>query len=173
MKPMTPVRPHLPPTRRRVCFATAWALPLWGLSACQTLPELAAQPPKPRIDFLDLQLFDTEMGRSMAAPLGTVEVAFLERTSPNRIPQRLQLWMAAVEDGGGQVKVTPPPVPFGTRSPVMLIGAIASLWSASKAVSEMAQKAQYERAKRYNAEVILKLEQGETVIDRIVFSQKP
>ena len=85
----------------------------------------------------------------------------------------VQLWMAAVEDGGGQVKVTPPPVPFGTRSPVMLIGAIASLWSASKAVSEMAQKAQYERAKRYNAEVVLKLDKGETVIDRIVFSQKP
>ena len=109
----------------------------------------------------------------LGAPLNTVEVAFLDRTSPNRIPERMQLWMAAVEDGGGQVKVTPPAAPFGTRSPVMLIGAIASLWSASKAVSEMAQKAQYERAKRYNAEVILKLEQGETVIDRIVFSQKP
>jgi hypothetical protein len=145
------------------------------MTACQTTSEQAttAQPPRPKIDFLDLQLFDRELGRSLGAPLSTVEVGFLDRTSPNRIPERMQLWMAAVEDGGGQVKVTPPPVPFGTRSPVMLIGAIASLWSASKAVSEMAQKAQYERARRYNAEVVLKLDQGETVIDRIVFSQRP
>lgn len=159
-------------TGRRRWLAAAAVLPLWGLTACQTLPEQAAQPPRPRIDFLDLQVFDRELSRSMGAPLNTVEVGFLDRTSPNRIPERLQLWMAAVEDGGGQVRVTPPPVPFGARSPVMLIGAIASLWSASKAVSEMAQKAQYERAKSYNAEVILKLDRGETVIDRIVFSHK-
>ena len=147
------------PDRRRLLVA-ALAVPLLGMAACQTMPEQAAtaQPPRPKIDFLDLQLFDRELGRSLGAPLNTVEVAFLDRTSPNRIPERMQLWMAAVEDGGGQVKVTPPPAPFGSRSPVMLIGAIASLWSASKAVSEMAQKAQYERAKRYNAEVVLKLE---------------
>lgn len=156
--------------RRRLTLSAV--LLLGGLTACQTLPEQTAVAPKPRIEFLDLQMFDRELGRSMSAPLSSVEVAFLDRTSPNRIPERVQLWMAAVEDGGGQVKVTPPPVPFGTRSPVMLIGAIASLWSASKAVSEMAQKAQYERAKRYNAEVVLKLDNGETVIDRIVFSQK-
>ena len=161
------------PTPRRHWLALAATWPLWALSGCQTLPEVSAQLPKPRIEFLDLQLFDREMNRSLSAPLNTVEVAFLDRTSPNRIPERMQLWMAAVEDGGGQVKVTPPPAPFGSRSPVMLIGAIASLWSASKAVSEMAQKAQYERAKRYNAEVVLKLDKGETVIDRIVFSQKP
>lgn len=162
-----------PSKQRRHWLTLAAACPLWALSGCQTLPEVSAQPPKPRIEFLDLQLFDREMNRSLSAPLNTVEVAFLDRTSPNRIPERMQLWMAAVEDGGGQVKVTPPPAPFGSRSPVMLIGAIASLWSASKAVSEMAQKAQYERAKRYNAEVVLKLDKGETVIDRIVFSQKP
>ncbi len=170
--PMTPP-PHEPVRRR--WLAAAFVVPLLGVSACQTMPEQAAtaQPPQPRIDFLDLQLFDRQLGRSLGAPLNTVEVAFLDRTSPNRIPERMQLWMAAVEDGGGHVKVTPPPAPFGTRSPVMLIGAIASLWSASKAVSEMAQKAQYERARRYNAEVVLKLEQGETVIDRIVFSHRP
>ena len=162
-------------TARRRWLGTGLLLPLLAVSGCQTLPEQAAQarPPQPRIEFLDLQMFDRELGRSFAAPLSTVEVRFLDRTSPNRIPERMQLWMAAVEDGGGQVKVTPPPVPFGSRSPALLIGAVASLWSASKAVSEMAQKAQYERAKRYNAEVILKIDNGETVIERIVFSQKP
>lgn len=161
-------------TRRR-WLGAALLLPLLAATGCQSLPERAGdnRPPQARIEFLDLQLFDRELGRSLAAPLRTVEVQFIDRTSPNRIPERMQLWMAAVEDGGGQVKVTPPPVPFGSRSPAVLIGAIASLWSASKAVSEMAQRAQYERAKRYNAEVVLKLDRGETVIERIVFSQKP
>lgn len=161
-------------TRRRWLGAGLLS-PLLAAAGCQSLPQQVAdgRPPQPRIEFLDLQMFDRELGRSFAAPLSTVEVQFLDRTSPNRIPERMQLWMAAVEDGGGQVKVTPPPAPFGSRSPALLIGAIASLWSASKAVSEMAQKAQYERAKRYNAEVVLKLDKGETVIDRIVFSQKP
>ena len=116
-------------TARRRWLGTGLLLPLLAVSGCQTLPEQAAQarPPQPRIEFLDLQMFDRELGRSFAAPLSTVEVQFLDRTSPNRIPERMQLWMAAVEDGGGQVKVTPPPVPFGSRSPALLIGAIASL----------------------------------------------
>lgn len=160
-------------TRRR-WLGAGLLLPLLAAAGCQSLPQQTGEsrPPQPRLEFLDLQMFDRELGRSFAAPLNSVEVQFLDRTSPNRIPERMQLWMAAVEDGGGQVKVTPPPVPFGTRSPALLIGAIASLWSASKAVSEMAQKAQYERAKGYNAEVILKLDKGETVIERIVFSKK-
>ena len=58
-----------------VALAATW--PLWTLSGCQTLPEVSAQPPKPRIEFLDLQLFDREMNRSLSAPLNTVEVAFL------------------------------------------------------------------------------------------------
>lgn len=159
--------------QRRFWLTAATVFPLWCLTGCETLPQQGTVPPKPRIDFLDLHSFDREMSRSLSAPLSQVEVTFLDRTSPNRIPERMQLWMAAVTDGGGEVKVTPPAAPFSSRSPVMLIGAIASLWSASKAVSEMAQKAQFERAHGYNADVVLKLDNGETLIDRIVFSRKP
>lgn len=154
---------------RALCLAVAL-----GLAACQaTVGPLATDgPAQPRIEFLDLQSFDRELSRSFSAPLEQVQVSFHDRTSPNKIPDRVQAWMAAVEEGGGQVKVISPPAPFESRSPLLILGAITSLWSASKTAAEMAAKAQYRSAGRYNAEVVLKLDKGETVIDRIVFSQR-
>jgi len=154
----------------RVALLVVWL----GLTGCEgTMRPVAADAPaQPRIEFLDLQSFDRELSRSFGAPLEQVQVSFHDRTSPNKIPDRVQAWMAAVEEGGGQVKVLSPPAPFESRSPLLILGAITSLWSASKTAAEMAAKAQYRSAGRYDAEIVLKLDKGETVIDRIVFKQR-
>jgi hypothetical protein len=100
-------------------------------------------------------------------------VAFYDRISPNALPERLQRWMAAVEKGGGTVKVVPPKPSVGTRSPMLLISAITSLWSASNMAKEMSANAQFKAAQAYDVDVLLKLDdRGDSVVDRVVFVKR-
>ena len=142
------------------------------LSACGIDPTQPASsgPPKPELQFVDLQSFDRNLTQSLQAPLPRVDVAFYDKVSPSTMPERLQPWMAAVEAGGGSVKVVPPKPALTSRSPFLLISAISSIWSASKMAKELALKAQYKTAQVFDAEIQLKLdEKGESVVDKVVF----
>ncbi len=146
-----------------------------GLAACSSgpLPGEAQSPPKPDLQFVDLQGFDRDLGSSLGAPLAKVDVAFYDRISPNALPERLQRWMAAVEKGGGTVKVVPPKPSVGTRSPMLLISAITSLWSASNMAKEMSANAQFKAAQAYDVDVLLKLDdRGDSVVDKVVFVKR-
>ncbi len=82
--------------------AMAIILVLVASVGCSSTP-LAAQsanPPKADMQFVDLQGFDRELGSALSAPLPRVDVAFYDRVSPNALPERLQRWMASVENGG-------------------------------------------------------------------------
>ena len=145
------------------------------LAGCGTEPAqpVSSGPPKPDLQFVDLQGFDRDLARSLQAPLPKVEVAFYDRVTPSAMPERLQPWMAAIEDGGGTVKVIPPKSSVTSRSPFLLISAISSIWSASKIAKEMALKAQYKTAQAFDAEILLKLDdKGESVVDKVVFVQR-
>jgi hypothetical protein len=140
--------------------------------ACKTSPsaEKSTTQAKPELQFLDFQSFDKDLQNSLAAPLPSVEVTFLDRVSPNVIPDRLQKWMAAVEADGGQVQVIEPPPAFAPKDPFLLVSIVSSLWSASKVVREAAQSSQFNAAKGYDAKLILKnSEQGGTVVEKVVF----
>lgn len=145
------------------------------LSACGIDPTLPASsgPPKPELQFVDLQSFDRDLTQSLQAPLPKVDVAFYDKVTPSALPERLQPWMAAVEAGGGSVKVVPPKPALASRSPFLLISAISSIWSASKIAKELALKGQYKTAQAFDAEIQLKLdEKGESVVDKVVFVQR-
>lgn len=147
----------------------------WGLAGCGSAPMAAdaGSPPKSSLQFVDLQGFDRDLAGSLAAPLPNVDVAFYDRTSPNALPERLQRWMAAVEKGGGTVKVVPPKPTVGTRSPLLLISAISTLWSASTMAREMSESAQFRAAQAYDADIILKVDdRGDSVVDKVVFVQR-
>ena len=140
--------------------------------ACKTSlsAEKSTTQAKPELQFLDFQSFDKDLQNSLAAPLPSVEVTFLDRVSPNVIPDRLQKWMAAVEADGGQVQVIEPPPAFAPKDPFLLVSIVSSLWSASKVVREAAQSSQFNAAKGYDAKLILKnSEQGGTVVEKVVF----
>jgi predicted small secreted protein len=127
-------------------------------------------PAKPELQFLDFQSFDKDLQNSLSMPLPTVEVTFLDRVSPNVIPDRLQKWMAAVEADGGQVQIIEPPPAFAPKDPFLLVSIVSSLWSASKVVREAAQNNQFKAAKGYDAKLILKnSEQGGTVVEKVIF----
>lgn len=146
-----------------------------GFAGCATNPGTRADaaPPKSELQFVDMPGFDKSLTGSLGAALPKVDVGFYDRVTPSALPDRLQNWLAAVEEGGGKVKVTPPKPVAGTRSPMLIVSAITSLWTASKIAREMAAREQFKAASAYDAEILLKLdEKGQTVVDKVVFSQR-
>jgi hypothetical protein len=165
----------------RTSALTAAGILALAVMGCGSVPldNPKTEGPKPELQFVDLQGFDRDLGASLSAPLPSVNIAFLDRVTPTAIPPRLQTWMAAVEGGGGKVSVVPPGAssPPGSgvtpKSPLLLIGAITSLWSASKMANELSGKQNFSSAKAYDANIILKHdEKGEAVVEKIVFLQK-
>jgi hypothetical protein len=156
----------------KLAFILALAL---ALPACESTPSQHAPsgPPKSGLQFLDIEGFDRDLAASLLVPLPTVEVTFYDRITPSALPERLQRWLAAVEAGGGTVKVVPPKANFTTRSPLLVISAISSLWSGSKMVREISTQTQFNAAQVFSAEILLKQDDaGDSVVDRIVFVQR-
>lgn len=145
-----------------------------GIAGCNSNPSTAeSASPKPRIEFVDLQGFDRDLSNSFSAALPSVDVAFYEPVTPNALPERLQSWMASVESGGGNIKVTPAPGAVTAKDPFLLLSVVSSLWSAGTTAAEMARKIQFRSAQSYDANIVLKLnERGQSVIDKVVFTQR-
>jgi hypothetical protein len=156
-------------------LAVALVVLATSLGGCATGPTSKADagPPKSELQFVDMPGFDKSLTGSLGAALPKVDVGFYDRITPSALPDRLQTWLAAVEEGGGKVKVTPPKPVAGTRSPLLIVSALTSLWSASKIAREMAAREQFKTAGAYDAEILLKLDdKGQTVVDKVVFSQR-
>jgi len=132
-----------------------------------------AEKAKPEISFVDFQGFDRELHTALVVPLPHVDIVFLDDVSPNAIPQRLQAWLATVESGGGQVKITPPKSDIVAKDPFLIFSMVNAVWHASNFVKESVVKAEHEPAKGFDAEIVLKKnENGNSVMDRIVFSKR-
>lgn len=133
----------------------------------------AAEAAKTRVQFTDLPIFDRELSTMLGTPAPTVNVAFYDRVKPSDLPDRLQRWMAAVESGGGKVKVTPPPSTVTAKNPFLLLSAVNAIFNISKASKAAAVAALYKSAETYDADIQLKVDdKGDTVVDRVVFSQR-
>ncbi len=182
---------------RRGLAAAALALPL--LSGCETNPPAGAanssqapvatvtsssasnattapataSAPKSSLEFIDLQGFDRELHQSLAATLPVVDVAFYSRISPSAMPERLQKWMAAVEAGGGKIKVTPPKSSVTAKNPFMIIGVVNFAFNLSKAAKMEAEYSQFKPAKSFDAEIVLKADgEGQSIVDKVVFTPR-
>jgi hypothetical protein len=168
---------------RRSCLVSCLGLGL-ALAGCQSTPPASgggasapgsptASPAEP-LRFIDLQSFDEALSRALSEGRPTVAVAFYDRVTPNALPARLQSWMAAVETHGGKIQVVPDPDALATRNPVLIIGALTTLWSAFKVGSEMAYRALFRKVQGYDAQIRLRNNAaGESLIDRIVFVRRP
>jgi hypothetical protein len=146
-----------------------------SLLACQSVPPTAgSNPPRTELTFIDLTRFDRDLAAALSAAPPTVAVTFHDRVSPSALPARLQAWMSAIESGGGTVEVVTPPPTLTARGPVLLIGAITTLWRAYQAGIEASDNAQRGAAKGFDAQIRLaRTGTGDTLVERIVFTQKP
>lgn len=147
-----------------------------GLLGCEVSPNSAPRdgaPPKAELQFVDLPGFDNSLADSLAAPLPRVQVGFYDHVAPSTLPERLQNWLAAVENAGGTVKVIPPKPEVTSRNPLLIVSALSSLWTASKIARELAARQKFKTAQFYDAELQLKVgDNGRTVVDKVVFVQR-
>lgn len=161
-------------SRASRCGAALVVIAFW-LGACSPnlLQSESPKAPKHELKFVDLQAFDRDLANSLSAPLPKVDVTFYDRIVPSALPERLQPWIASVESGGGTVTVVPPKSSVTAKSPFLVLGAISSLWSATKVARELSAKAQFNAAHAFDAEIILRQDdKGETVVDKVAFIQR-
>lgn len=128
---------------------------------------------KPELAFVDLPSFDRDLYAALHEPLPRVEITFYDRITPSSIPPRLQRWLESVDSNGGKVAVIQPPSTVAAKSPLLLIGAVTSLWSAQKVAREMSENSEVKIAGNFDAQVQLKQDdRGEVIVGKVVFVQR-
>lgn len=125
--------------------------------------------PKPLV-FADLPVFDRTFAQSLSSANGPVVVTSADFITLKQMPQRLEKWLAAVDDGGGKIETQ---ALDNTEPATRSIGLIFTLIGAIRQVREMARDAQYATARNFNATIFYRLDaKGDRVVDRIEMVRK-
>ena len=148
------------------------------LLGCTTPSDRQAQQASANstVGFVDIEKFDHDLTSSFDASFEEVDVVFYDKTSPNKIPPRMQKWIAAVEKNGGIVKVAPPPNELTPKDPFALFGLFGSLFSSAKTLFEVREESRFEKVKGRDAVINLaRNSAGEVVVEKVNFikRQKP
>lgn len=162
--------------RRTFAFRSLLVGSLLGLlSACETNPPIATnlQDAAPVVAFLDLDKFDHQLAQSLSSPLQEVNVPLLEHVSPNKMPERLKVWLNHVEKNGGKIQVQEPPSSSGVtaKNPFLIF----SLINAMKTLNTLSEKAEKEKnlfanVQGHNVKILLANNaNNEVVVERLVF----
>jgi len=127
----------------------------------------------PRLFFLDIPKFDSDLNAVLSRKSEAVDVNFYDPVSPNNEPERLQKWISAVEQAGGTVKVEPPPNDAVPKNPLVLLSLFAGLWSGLKALNEIKKERAYLAAANRNVAIVLDRDSsGQVVVKQITFSSR-
>ena len=125
---------------------------------------------KQKLSFIDIGNFDHELTAALNAPLDSVDVVFYEKVSPNKIPERLQKWISAVERTGGNVKVESPPNEPTPRNVMTILSLLGTAYSATKNQVTLQPESFLLSTKGRNA--VISLERGtngELLVEKIRF----
>ena len=142
------------------------------VSACSTPSPTGpiGKEPKQKLSFIDIGNFDRELTAALNAPLDSVDVVFYEKVSPNKIPERLQKWISAVERTGGTVKVESPPNEPTPRNVMTILSLLGTAYSATKNQVTLQPESFLLSTKGRNA--VISLERGtngELLVEKIRF----
>jgi hypothetical protein len=149
---------------------------LGTLCACTTPPELnKTEVSSPVVAFIDLDKFDHELATSLSAGLSQVEVPFRERVSPNKIPERMKVWLNHLERQGGRIQIQEPHSTSGVtaKNPFLIFSIINAL----KTLNDLSVKAAQEKnffsnIKGHDAKVILAYNpDNEIVVDKVILTK--
>ncbi len=130
----------------------------------QPAPQVATSAPKPApiargpVVFNDLPSFDRELGQSLSGAKDPVVVTSADRIALQKLPPRLEKWLAAVDDGGGKIETVAenPAAEPQTRS----IGLIFALIGAIRQAREFTREHQYSEARNFDAKIIYRTDAG-------------
>jgi len=141
------------------------------LSACSSAP---TEPPKPVVTFIDLQKFDDQLSASLSEIKDPVAVNFYSPVTPNEIPQRMQKWLAMIEQSGGKVNVTTPDGEPSPKDPTIIFSLFGSMYSGIKALIGKFDSMSMENiARSRDANILLgRNTQGNLYIQKIEFKAR-
>ena len=142
------------------------------LNACATNSPIAQSnnEPKQKLSFIDIGNFDRELTNSLKGNVESVDVIFYEKISPNKIPERLQKWIAAVERSGGNVKVETPPNEPTPKSAMTILSLLGTAYSAIK--NHIASQPESFLSSTKGRNAVISLERGangELLVEKVRF----
>ncbi len=160
------------PTPLLGCVLLSCVLALLGCASNPT--QGASATPQPRLNFVDIDAFDRDLAASLRADLGTVDIQFFEKVSPNALPPRLQKWLQTAEGTGGRVQVDPPEGELVARNPLALLSLFGTLFSTAKAAVQMQQEAQLNAAREHDVRIVLeRASDGRVLVNKVTFKKRP
>jgi len=128
--------------------------------------------PEQQLSFVDLSKFDRELGAALSSDLKEVDVLFYEKVSPNKIPERIQKWISAVENSGGKARIETPSNEPKPRSIFTVLSLLGSAYSAIKNLTPLQSEAFLTSAR--GRDVVIHLARGpmgELVVEKIKFTK--
>jgi hypothetical protein len=142
--------------------------PMAWLAALSLACASSAPAPPSQLQFLDSELFDEQLHDSLDYGHGQVVVRLAgSDVTVNQIPERLDLWFAAVARRyKGQVEVLPDPdLPTGRGLTDMAVSFVVGTYKVVR------DRVRYSAARGYDAKVFFAPADG--AITRIVFTRRP
>lgn len=117
------------------------------------------------IDFFDSEVFDLKLGKALLGEQPSVEVKIIAPFSVNQIPKRMDIWVSAVQNTGGNVETKPDPDFIKSRAFISeIIDLIVQVYK------EVKQVAVYGVASNYNLTIFYKPDAG--TVTKMVFTHK-
>ncbi|MDH3704344.1 MAG: hypothetical protein OEU46_23850 [Alphaproteobacteria bacterium] len=115
------------------------------------------------VAFIDSSTFDTDLHSALSRDPGTVHVTPAAPFSLNKIPPRIDKWLAAVKSSGGKVAARQDTA-LATRGLIgMVIDVVVALFD------QAAEKALYAPAEKYDATLYYG---ADGKVDRVLFTRK-
>jgi hypothetical protein len=116
------------------------------------------------LEYFDSKAFENTLSTNMKGKHAQIEVVFLTPFSSTNVPSRMDSWLTAIGNTGGEVKMEPAE---GERD---IIGLIVSLYAVYQEVQNILR---YLPARHYNAKLLYRQdESGEAMIKQIVFTRR-
>lgn len=142
---------------------------LFLLTGCAAVAPPTSVPEGP-LQFIDLPFFDTQLRQVLGGRPDTVQIVFIDKVKPSQLPARVQPWMTAVRDAGGEVKVVLPPGDLQPRG-FPLLSLLPSLWSLFQ--EQKKKQVVQEPVQGYDAQIIMKYDAtGDRLVESIVLNRK-
>ena len=117
------------------------------------------------IDLIDSEIFDYKLGTSLTKNVDRVEVNIISSFNSNKIPERIEKWLSAVDINGGEIIMKPNIKQRGMISEVIDLVIIA--YDAIK------KNTLYAATEHYNAEVFYDVYTGDiTKIEFVLDNMK-
>ncbi len=126
--------------------------------------EDTAEQPENAIDLIDSEIFDYKLGSSLINSTDKVEIKIISPFNTNKIPERIEKWLSAVDINGGEIIMKPNVKQRGIISEAIDLVIMA--------YDTIKKNTLYAATENYNAEVFYDVNSGNITKIEFVLNNK-